>query len=103
MGFCQWFRHFSDKINVLKLLKLKLIVLVFKQHGSQSKKYGVYQAFDHKRYQWYEFEDSPSFWTKLVNIEGKTLKIRSQLLKKVHYKTCEKIKIIEVLCMKENN
>ena len=28
MGFCQWFRNFSDRINVLKLLKLKLIVLV---------------------------------------------------------------------------
>ena len=35
-------------------------------------KNGVYKAFDHKRYQWYEFEDFPSFWTKLVNIEGKT-------------------------------
>ena len=22
MGFCEWFRHFSDRINVLKLLKL---------------------------------------------------------------------------------
>ena len=82
MGFCQWFRHFSDKIDVLKLLKLKLFVLVFKQHSSQSQKDGVYKVFDHKRYQWYEFEDSPSFWTKLVNIEGKTSKIRSQLLKK---------------------
>ena len=40
-------------------------------------KNGVYKAFDYKRYQWYEFEDSPSFWTKLVNIEGKTSKIRS--------------------------
>ena len=72
MGFCQWFRHFSDRINVLMLLKLKLIVLVFKQHSSQSQKNGVYKAFDHKRYQWYELEDSPSFWTKLVNIQGKT-------------------------------
>ena len=87
MGFCQWFRHFSDRINVLKLLKLKLIVLlVFKQHSSQSQKNGVYKAFGHKRCQWYEFEDSPSFWTKLVNTEGKTSKIRSQLLKRVHYK-----------------
>ena len=85
MGFCQWFRHFSDKINVLKLLKLKLIVLVFKQHSSQSQKNDVYKAFDHKRYQWYEFEDL-SFWTKLVNIERKTSKIRSQLLKRIHYK-----------------
>ena len=38
MGFSQWFRHFSDKINVLKLLKLKLIVFVFKQHSSNHKK-----------------------------------------------------------------
>ena len=87
MGFCQWFRHFSDKITVIKLLKLKLIVLVFKQHSCQSQKNAVYKAFDHKRYQWYECEDSPSFWTKLVNIEGKTSKIRSQLLKRVHYKS----------------
>ena len=45
-------------------------------------KNGVYKAFDHKRYhEWYEFEDSPSFWTKLVNIEGKTSKIRSHTKK----------------------
>ena len=101
MGFCQWFRHFSDRINVLMLLKLKLIVLVFKQHSSQSQENGVYMAFDHKRYQWYEFEDSPSFWTKLVNIQGKTSKIRSHTKKSTLQ--VKKIKIIEVLCMKENN
>ena len=101
MGFCQWFRHFSDRINVLMLLKLKLIVLVFKEHSSQSQKNGVYKAFDHKRYQWYEFEDSPSFWTKLVNIQGKTSKIRSHTKKSTLQ--VKKIKIIEVLCMKENN
>ena len=71
MGFCQWFRHFSDGISVLKLLKLKLIVLVCKQHSSQSQNNGVYKAFDHKRYQWYEFDDSPSFWAKLVNMTSK--------------------------------
>ena len=100
MGFCQWFRHFRDRINVLKLLKLKLIVLVFKQHSScsQSQKN---KAFDHKRYQWYEFEDFPSFWTKLVNIEGKTSKIRSHT--KESRLQVKKIKIIAVLCMKENN
>ena len=101
MGFCQWFRHFSDRINVLMLLKLKLIVLVFKQHSSQSQQNGVYKAFDHKRYQWYEFEDSPSFWTKLVNIQGKTSKIRLHTKKSTLQ--VKKIKIIEVLCMKENN
>ena len=101
MGFCQWFRHFSDRINVLMLLKLKLIVLVFKQYSSQSQKNGVYKAFDHKRYQWYELEDSPSFWTKLVNIQGKTSKIRSPPKKSTLQ--VKKIKIIEVLCMKENN
>ena len=101
MGFCQWFRHFSDRINVLMLLKLKLIVLVFKQHSSQSQKNGVYKAFDNIRYQWYGLEDSPSFWTELVNIQGKTSKIRSHT-KKSTFKV-KKIKIIEVLCMKENN
>ena len=80
MGFCQWFRHFRGRINVLKLLKLKLIVLVFKQHSSQSQKMVfIYKAFDHERYQWYEFEDSSSFWTKLVNTEEKTSKIRSHV------------------------
>ena len=81
MGFCQWFRYFNNRINVLKLLKLKLIVSVFKQHSCQSQKNGVYKAFDHKRYQWYEFDDSPSFWTKLANIEEKTSKIRSHTKK----------------------
>ena len=32
-----------------------------KIYSSQSEKNGVYKAFDHKRYQWYEFEDSPQF------------------------------------------
>ena len=77
MGFCQWFRHFRDKINVLKLLKLKLIVLVFKQHSSKSQKNGVYIRLLTIKDTSGMNEDSPSFWTKLVNIEGKTSKIRS--------------------------
>ena len=85
MGFCQWFRHFSDRINVLMLLKLKLIVLVFKQHSSQSQKNGVYQAFDHKRYQWYELEDSPAFGENLSIYKGR-LKKSDHILKRVHYK-----------------
>ena len=101
MCFCQWFRHFSDRISVLMLLKLKLIVLVFKQHSSQSQKNGVYKAFDHKRYQWYELEDSPSFWTKHINIQGKTSKIRSHTKKSTLQ--VKKIKVIEVLRMNENN
>ena len=46
-------------------------------------------------------EDSPSFWTKLVNIEGKTSKIRSHT--KESRLQVKKIKIIEVLFMEENN
>ena len=46
-------------------------------------------------------EDSPSFWTKLVNIEGKTSKIRSPI--KESRLQVKKIKIIEVLFMEENN
>ena len=94
-------RHFSDRINVLKLLKLKLIVLVYSSNTVPNHKNGVYKAFDHKRYQWYEVEDSPSFWTKLVKIEGKTSKIRSHTKKSTLQ--VKRIKIIEVLCMKENN
>ena len=47
-------------------------------------------------------EDSPSFWTKLVNIEGKTSNIRSHT-KESRNLTSEKIKIIEVPFMEENN
>ena len=43
----------------------------------------------------------PSFWTKAVSIERKTSKIR--LCTKKNTLTSEKVKIIEVLCMKENN
>ena len=65
MGFCQWFRNFSDRIECTQVAKIKLIVLLFKQYSSQSQKNGVYKAFDHKRYQWYEFEDPPAFGQKL--------------------------------------
>ena len=43
------------------------------------KKIGFYKAFDHKRYQWYESEDSSqAFGQKLsVFLERKTSKIRS--------------------------
>ena len=63
---------------MLKLLKLNLIVLVFKQHSSQSSKkwcldIRLLTIKDTSGMN----EDSPSFWTKLVNIEGKTSKIRS--------------------------
>ena len=46
-------------------------------------------------------EDSPSFWTKLVNIEGKTSKIRSHT--KESRSQVKKIKLIEVQFMEENN
>ena len=46
-------------------------------------------------------EDSPSFWTKLVNTEGKTSKIRSHT--KESRLQVKKIKIIEVQFMEENN
>ena len=102
MGFCQWFRHFRDKINVLKLLKLKLIVLVFKQHSSQlPKKWCLYIRLLTIKDTSGMNEDSPSFWTKLVNIERKTSKIRSHT--KESRLQVKKIKIIEVLFMEENN
>ena len=62
---------------MLKLLKLKLIVLIFKQHSSQSQKNGVYIRLLTIKDTSGMNEDSPSFWTKLVTIEGKTSKIRS--------------------------
>ena len=62
---------------MLKLLKLKLIVLVFKQHSSQSQKNDVYIRLLTIKDTSGMNEDSPNFWTKLVNIEGKTSKIRS--------------------------
>ena len=31
---------------------------------SITKKKGVYKAFDHKKYQWHEFEDSPQLLDK---------------------------------------
>ena len=52
-----------------QVAEIKLSVLLFKQYSSQSQKNGVYKVFDHKRHQWYEFKDSPSFWTKVVSIE----------------------------------
>ena len=42
---------------------------------------------------------SPSFWTNVVSMERKTSKIKSGTKECI---TCEKIKKIEVMCMKEN-
>ena len=86
---------------MLKLLKLKLIVLVFKQHSSQSQKNGVYIRLLTIKDTSGMNEDSPNFWTKLVNIEGKTSKIRSHT--KQSGLPVKKIKIIEVQFMEENN
>ena len=38
MGFCQWFRYFSDRVKYTQVAKVKLsvLVLLFKQYGSQS-------------------------------------------------------------------
>ena len=85
---------------MLKLLKLKLIVLVFKQHSSQSQN-GVYIRLLTIKDTSGMNEDSPSFWTKLVSIEGKTSKIRSHT--KESRLQVKKIKIIEVQFMEENN
>ena len=86
---------------MLKLLKLELIVLVFKKHSSQSQKNGVYIRLLTIKDTSGMNEDSPSFWTKLVNIEGKTSKIRSHT-KESRLKV-KKVKIIEVQFMEENN
>ena len=38
MGFCQWFRYFSDRIKCTQVAEIKLSVLLFKQYSSQSQK-----------------------------------------------------------------
>ena len=63
--------YIVTELSVLKLLKLNS-VYYYSSNTVPNHKIGVYEAFDHKRYQWYEFEDSPSFWTKVVSIERKT-------------------------------
>ena len=78
------------ELSVLKLLKLSsvyylILLLLFKQYSSQSQK-----------------RTPPSFWTKVVSIERKTSKIRL-CTKKSTLLASENSKIIEVLCMKENN
>ena len=56
------------ELSVLKLLKLNS-VYYYSSNTVPNHKTGIYKAFDHKRYQWYEFKDSPIFWTKVVSIE----------------------------------
>ena len=38
MGFCQWFRYFSDRVKCTQVAKVKLsvLLLLFKQYGSES-------------------------------------------------------------------
>ena len=79
MGFCQWFRHFSDRINVLKLLKLThcitgsiqatqflitkmmfIRLLTIKDTSGMNLRINFPQLLDER----------------LVNIEGKTSEIR---------------------------
>ena len=57
------------ELSVLKLLKLNSVYYYSSNTVPNHKKNGIYKAFDHKRYQWYEFKGSPIFWTKVVSIE----------------------------------
>ena len=85
MGFCQWFRHFSDRINVLMLLKLKLIVLVFKQHSSQSQKMVFIRLLTIKGTSGMNWRIPPAFGQNLSIYKGRLQK-SNHILKTVHYK-----------------
>ena len=78
MGFCQCSDSLVTELSVLEVAEIKLSVLIIQAMQFPIAKNGVYKAFDNKRYQWYEFDDSPlpSFWTKAVSIKRKTSKIR---------------------------
>ena len=71
MGFCQWFRYFSDRIKCTQVAEIKprqcIIIQAILSQKLMKKitlfpiiKNSVYKAFDHKRYQWYESEHFPS-------------------------------------------
>ena len=59
--YCQWFRYFSDRMKCTQVAKVKLsvLILLFKQYGSQSQNMVFFYSVDHKRYYWYESEDPP--------------------------------------------
>ena len=96
--YCQWFRYFSDRMKCTQVAKVKLsvLILLFKQYGSQSQNMVFFYSVDHKRYYWYESEDPPPrFWTKVVSIEKKTAKIRL-CTKRVQFAS-KKVKIKEII------
>ena len=85
------------KCTQVAKIKLIVLLLLLKQYGSQSQKMVFFRLLhDHKRYEWYESED------KSCQYRNEDNKNQIIYLKKVQF-TSEKVKIIEVLCMKENN
>ena len=72
MGFCQWFRYFSDIVKCTQVAKIKLIVLLllFKQYGSQSQKMVFFRLLTIKD------TSGMNLRTKVVSIERKATKIR---------------------------
>ena len=80
MGFCQWFRYFSDKIKCTQVAEIILSVLLFKLYNSQSQKMVFIRLLTIKDTSGMNLR-TPSFWTKAVgpkavSIERKTSKIR---------------------------
>ena len=64
------------KCTQVAKVKTQGIIIIIQAVWFPIPKYGVFYSFDHNRYQWYESEDLPRFWTKVVSIERKTTKIR---------------------------
>ena len=72
MGFCQWFRYFSDRVKFTQVAKIKLsvLLLLFKQYGSQSQKMVFFRLLTIKDTS--GMNPPQSFWTKVVSIKRKT-------------------------------
>ena len=78
MGFCQWFRYFSDRIKCTQVAEIKLIsVLLFKQYSSQSRKMVFIRLLIMKGTSGMNLRTPPVFGQKVVSIERMISKIRS--------------------------
>ena len=103
MGFCQWFRYFNDRFKFTHVAEIKLSINVQAIQIPITKMVFIrLLTIKDTMASGMNLWTPPAFGQMLSVWKGRLQK-SNQVLKRAVYITCEKIKMTEVLCMKENN
>ena len=108
MGFCQWFRYtlVTPELNVFKLLKLNSVYYNYSSNTVPNYKKMVFIRLLTLKDTWssgMNLRTTPPAVGQKLSVQKGRFQTSDYVLKRVHYITSEKVKIIKVLCMKENN